>query len=183
MREGLRHGVVLLALLGLMTACGGGGGGQGPTAPPPPAPVSFTSSGGGANSLSLAQGAGTTANLLVLELRADQVTDLYGIAFDLTYPAGLLSFSGGRQGAFFAQGGAATTFQVGEASAGRLVVGASRLGGVAGAGGSGVVLSLDFTVLANGSGGISFSENQAFDPAGVAMGGIAWNGGSVQINR
>ncbi|HEY4564501.1 MAG TPA: hypothetical protein VIJ36_16075, partial [Thermoanaerobaculia bacterium] len=93
----MRGRALLLVLPLLLTACGGGGGGSTPsepTPPPPPTPgIVLTPQGTpGANSLYLASGAATTATTLVLELRANQVTDLYGVAFDLTYPATQLQF-------------------------------------------------------------------------------------------
>jgi hypothetical protein len=85
----VRGGFLLLVLALLLTACGGGGGGSTPTEPPPPPPpaagiILTPQAAPGVNSLDLASGAATTATTLVLELRANQVTDLYGVAFDLT---------------------------------------------------------------------------------------------------
>ncbi len=179
--------VLVLAAFPLFAACGGGGGGGGggtptePTPPPPPpAGFVFTPQGSaGANTLFLASGAATTATTLVLELRASQVTDLYGVAFDLTYPNTQLQFVRVIPGPLLANGAA----QAAAGGTGTLIVGGTHLGNVAGANGSGVVLTLEFTALAAGSGSFAFARNSALDSDGDALAGVAWLAGSVQVNR
>lgn len=168
-------------------ACGGGGGGGGgggptePTPPPPPPPgFVFTAQGTpGANTLFLASGAATTATTLVLELRASQVTDLYGVAFDLTYPNTQLQFVRVTPGPLLANGAA----QAAASGTSTLIVGGTRLGNVSGATGSGVILTLEFTALAAGSGSFSYARNSALDSDGDTVSGVAWLAGSVQVNR
>jgi hypothetical protein len=145
--------------------------------------VSFTPSGGtGANSLALAQGAATSASTLFLELRANQVNDLFGVAFDLSYPRGTVTFTRATEGTFLS-GAGGTSLQVAEPSPGNLVVGHSRLGQQAGAAGSGVLVTFEFAVGSNGSGNIAFSRNAAFAADGSPQTGIAWGAGSVQVSR
>jgi hypothetical protein len=175
----LACGLPLLAL----AACGGGGGG-GPTAPTPPPPpppgIVFTAQGSAtANSLSLASGAGTTATTLILEVRAAQVTDLYGVAFDLAYPSGQLQFTRAMAGAMLAGG----SVQAVASTPGTLVVGGTHLGNVAGADGSGVVMTLEFSAVAAGQGSFAFSRNSAFDSHGTAMTGVTWVAGSVTVTQ
>jgi hypothetical protein len=168
-------------------ACGGGGGGGGgggptePTPPPPPPPgFVFTAQGTpGANTLFLASGAATTATTLVLELRASQVTDLYGVAFDLTYPNTQLQFVRVTPGPLLANGAA----QAAASGTSTLIVGGTRLGNVSGATGSGVILTLEFTAVAAGSGSFAFARNSALDSDGDTVSGVAWLAGSVQVNR
>ena len=180
-RRRLAGGLLLLAL----AACGGGGGGGGgPTEPtPPPAPtpgIVFTAQGiATANSLSLASGAGTTVNTLILEVRATQVNDLYGVAFDLAYPSAVLQFVRATPGAMLANG----SVQAVTSTAGTLVVGGTHLGNVPGANGSGVVMRLEFTAAAGGTGSFAFSRNTAFDSDGDPMAGIGWIAGSVTVTR
>lgn len=174
-----------LLAAGLGAACGGGGGGTptGPPPPPPPTPgITFTASGGGtANSLSLASGAGGTTNTLVLEVRANSVQDLYGVSFDLTYPQQQLRYDGPAEGSFLNQSGASTSLQVAPgAGAGTLVVGLTRLGGVTGVSGSGVLLSLRFTAVGAGSGNFGFSRNSTFKSDGTTA-GSTWSAGSVNV--
>ncbi len=174
-----------LLVLALTLACGGGGGGGGgptePTPPPPPTPgFVFTPQGvAGTNSLSLASGTGTTATTLVLEVRATQVTDLYGVAFDLAYPSAQIQFSRVTPGPLLSGGSA----QAVVSTPGTLVVGGTHLGNVAGATGSGVVMTLEFTAVAAGTGNFAFSRNSAFDSDGDVMTGVTWLGGSVTVTR
>jgi hypothetical protein len=179
---------LLASLLALaLAACGGGGGGGGggPTEPPPPPPgIVFTPQGvAGGNTLSLASGAGTTNTTLVLEVRATQVTDLYGVAFDLTYPSAQLQFSRVIPGPLLSSGGFQGSAQAVTSPVGTLVVGGTHLGNVPGATGSGVVLTLEFTSGAVGQGSFAFSRNSAFDSDGDTIAGVAWLAGSVQVNR
>jgi hypothetical protein len=171
-----------LLVVGLAACGGGGGGGGGPTEPPPPPPpgIVFTAQGvATANSVSLGSGTGTTANTLILEVRATQVTDLYGVAFDLAYPNAALQFVRATPGPLLANG----SVQAVAATPGTLVVGGTHLGNVAGANGSGVVLTLEFSALAAGSGNFAFSSNTAFDSDGDAIAGVGWVAGSVVVTR
>ncbi len=183
-----RGGRALLAAAGaaalvLGPACGGGGGG-GPTQPPAPQPgITFTSAGaGGANSIALGR-IGQSTTRLSLELRATGVADLYGVSFDLGFPSAVLAFDGFDEGPLLGGGGAFdTAVQVVESPSGNLVVGATRLGLVGGAGGDGVLLTLHFNAIASGGGPIAFDGPQAFDPGGP-QNGVQWVGGSVQVIR
>jgi len=174
-----------LAVLSLLTfACGGGGGG-GPTSPTPtPTPTAgivFTPQGApGSNTVFLAAGSATTATTLVLEVRASQVTDLYGVAFDLTYPSTVLTFSRATAGPLLGSSG---SVQAVVSAPGTLVVGGSHLGAVPGATGSGVVLTLEFTATAAGQGSFTYTRNSAFNSAGQTPAGTSWLAGSVQVTR
>jgi hypothetical protein len=175
----------LLALFALaLAACGGGGGGggsTGPTEPPPPAAgIVFTAASAPAvNSLYLASGAGTTASTLVLEVRANQVTDLYGVAFDLAYPGSQLQFTRATAGPLLSNG----SVQAVVSSAGTLIVGGTHLGSTPGASGSGVVMTLEFSATAAGTGSFAFSRNSALDSKGKPIAGISWVAGSVTVTR
>jgi hypothetical protein len=169
---------VLLAL-----ACGGGGGGGGgPTGPPPVVQrITFTPTGGGATSaVTLTSGAGSTATNLVLEIRANQVGDLYGLSFDLTYPQGLLRYDSATEGTVLSQGGAPTSLLINSSTAGNLVVGLSRLGAVSGVDASGVLLTLRFTAVGSGTGTFGFSRNSAVDSTGDGL-SLSWGGGNVEV--
>jgi hypothetical protein len=175
------------AMLLAPVACGGGGGGGGPTAPPPPPPptpgVTVTASSASGPAITLAQSARSTISLLVLEVRANSVTGLYGVAFDLQYPAALLDYQGGATaGPFLAADGATVSTQVLESAPGNLVVGLSRLGNVAGVDGSGVLLELELPVEAAGTGPLAYTRNAAFRADGTAA-ALAWAGGSVTVVR
>ncbi len=168
-------------ILAVSAACGGGGGGGGGGTEPPPPRVSFTpTTGGGTTSISLTQGAATTETALFLEVRANQVAELYGLAFDLTYPTAVVTYRRVVEGPFLVQA-ASTSLQVTEASPGRLIVGHSRLGPAGGVSGSGVVMTLEFALAGSGSGPMAFQNQQAFDSAGTPLLGYSWLGGTVRV--
>lgn len=183
-----RRGIVFLATLGVFLvfgfACGGGGGGGGgPTAPPPPtAGVTFDPSGiSGPQTLTLRRSPASTDRRLVLELFAEQVTDVYGVAFDLRYPTSVLEFTAIVEESFLgADGTVDTTLQIAESPAGNLIAGLTRLGRAPGASGSGVLLTLEFRVVGSGSGDLTFIGNEAVDPDGQTLTAISWGAGSVR---
>lgn len=151
-----------------------------PTPPPTPTPsqpsLVFTPQGGAGTGLSLAAGSASTASTLILEVRANSVTDLYGVAFDLAYPANLLQYVRVTQGPLLAGG----TLQVAP-GAGNLVIGLSNLGPVPGASGSGVLMTLEFRAAGAGQGSLSFSRNVAVDSAGQSINGLSWGTGTVRV--
>jgi hypothetical protein len=165
--------------------CGGGGGGTSPPPPPPPPPtgVTFTTATGtGATVVALRAVTQTTAQL-VLEVRAESVTGLYGVAFDLSYPANLFRLVSQTEGSFLSQTGAdATTFQLSEPAPGMLVAGASRLGPLTGVSGSGPLATLVFTPIASGTGMFTLSRTQAFAADGTVISSVQWLGGSAVVN-
>ena len=176
--------ILAVALL-LVLACGGGGGGGSPTEPTPtptPTPtqpsITFTPQSPGPSGISLVTGAGSNATTLILEARATSVSDLYGVAFDLAYPANLLQHVRTTQGPMLAGG----TFQ-GSVTNGRMVIGLSNLGPVPGASGSGVLLTFEFRAAGAGEGTFTFSKNQAVDSQGQAIAGLTWSAGTVRVIR
>ena len=177
-------GLALAAVLAVLPACGGGGGGS-PSEPPQPTPtatpapgitVAVTTPQGAA--ITLARGARSTANLLVLEVRAESVAGLYGAAFDLQYPGMLLDYQARVPGPFL---GADASVQVFESAPGTLVVGVSRLGNVAGVDGSGVLVELELTPLAPGSGPLAFARNAALGADGLEI-QMGWGSGTVSVS-
>ena len=180
---------VCLAAAVALPGCGGGGGGGGPSEPPPPPPpppqsITFTASSvATTSSLGLATGTGGTSSILVLELRANSVTGVYGIACDLTYPSNLLTLTRAEEGAFLSGGGAPTSLQVAEPMPGVLVLGLSRLGAIGGADGSGTLIRLTFTARAAGDGAFSFQRNRVIGSDGLGLPGIGWAGGTVRVVR
>ncbi len=187
---GLPTAAVLSALAALVLfGCGGGGGG--PTSPPPPPPppppasgVTFTADGTApANSVALQAGPRDAPDF-VLEVRVRDVVDLYGVSFDLAYPADLLRFLSARvtEGDFLPAGGADTELLVANRPQGNLVIGYTRIGDTPGAEGSGLLLTLEFSASADGNGRFTIDQNTAFDSAGEPQGDVTWVSGSVQVN-
>lgn len=189
---------LVLLLPSLAVACGGGGGGGSPTEPlpsptptptpsatptPTPTPgsgITFTAASTGPG-IVLAQGAGTSSSSLTVDVRAAQVTGLYGIAFDLDYPAATVHFQSATMGTFLGSSGQ-VSMQVVESATGHLVVGVTRLGTLPGVDGSGIVASLVFTPVANGSGPFTFSRNTAYQSEGSTV-TLQWAGGTVTVAR
>ncbi len=170
------------ALVLIAPACGGGGGG-GPTEPPPPAVgITFTAAGGGGASTITLVRQGSDPNRLSLAVQANQVTDLFGVSFDLRFPSAALRYGGFDEGTFLPAGGFDDSYQVSESPDGNLVVGATRLGAVGGATGSGTILTLHFDAVANGNGQIAFAQPQAFDRNGAPT-AVGFSGGSVTVTR
>jgi hypothetical protein len=180
--SGVRRFLALLLPLALL-ACGGGGGGSGPTEPPPPPPppppgIAVTPAAAPATGVSIASGAGTTQSTLILEIRANSVNDLYGVAFDLRYPSNILQLVQVSSGPFL---GSATLQSVPGSGSGLIIVGLSKLGAVSGASGSGVLMTLEFRAIAAGQGSFSFEQNSAVSPSGQTISGFGWSAGTVQV--
>jgi hypothetical protein len=179
--RGAAAALAALVALAMLAACGGGGS---PTRPPPPPPptasLTFTPGGAaGGSAVVLARTGATGGRELDLAVEAREASALYGVAFDLGYPASVLSFEGATAGGFLAEGGFQVSLQVAEET-GNLIVGVTRLGDVPGASGGGTLLTLRFRSIGSGTGALSFSRTQAIDADGLAIGGMAFVGGSVQ---
>jgi len=170
------------ALVVALAACGGGGGGGGSSPPTVPMPrFTFTPAGSaGPGSLAFATGSGSTSSTLRLDLVANQAVDLYAVSFDLVFPAQTVRFDVASEGVFLSASGAvSTSFQVFESEAGRLVVGLSRLGNVAGAAGSGTLLTLELGAVAAGTGTLAFEDAHAYDSSGDEISAASFVGGTV----
>ncbi|MEO8503667.1 MAG: cohesin domain-containing protein [Acidobacteriota bacterium] len=180
----LLSAVLTIAAASFIAACGGGGGGGGgPTQPPPPSVTFIPAGAAGSNSVSLQSG---TVSLTTLELNLtlQAVPGLYGLAFDLDFPAGALRFAGASEGSALASAGVPLLVQTSESSSGHLVVGLSRTGNSGGiASASGIAMTLRFEVIAAGGGAIAFTRNHALDHAGGEVLGVTWTGGSVTVVR
>jgi hypothetical protein len=180
------------AVVVLMVACGGGGSNPSPTAPPPPPPppaptegIFFTADGIPAGSTIYLEGQDTedTTSSFVIEVRANDVEDLYGVSFDLQYPSDLLTWRRGKfeEGTFLSTGGAETEILIDRRPAGNLVVGITRVGDAEGVSGSGLLLSLEFVNEAIvGAGVFSFSDNDLVDSFGGIQEGSQWLAGSIE---
>jgi hypothetical protein len=175
--------LALLLALGILGACGGsGGGGSSTPVEPPPPTLGFVFTPQGvppANSVYLAVGAGTTATTLVLELRANQVTDLYGVAYDFSYPATQLQFTRVTAGPLLAGG----AVQAAVSSPGTVIIGGTHLGATPGASGSGVLMTIELSALATGQGSFAFARNSALSSTGAAIPGLTWLAGTVTVTK
>ena len=182
----LLSALLITGLLWFGTGCGGSGGGGGPTQPPPPtlppSGVTFTPDrAASGNSVFLDAGAGGSATVFVLDVEAQEVTDLYGVSFVLSYPNSLLSFRRGSatEGPFL--GGSRTELIVKQRSPGELTVGLSRINEVPGVSGSGLLLSLEFETRSSGSGSMSLTDEAAVDSVGQQQVDVNFIGGTVNV--
>lgn len=178
------HTITLLGLcLILVAACGGGGGGGGggPVNPPPPAPtpkLDFTGTGTPtSDSIFLQRNGSSSLTRLILEVRTQDVSRLYGVAFDLEYPTTQLDFTSFSEGGFL---GSNTSVQVVEGTEGTISVGITRLGAVGGVGGSGNLLTLEFDAIGNGQGAFDFPIQTPIDNQGNPL-AITWLDGVVDV--
>lgn len=150
-------------------------GGGSPTAPASPVPargISFSPDTPVDASIALRGSA--SGSTLEIEVYAVGVDDLYGLSFELRFPADLLRYESHGQGVF-------PSLEAREAAAGRLLVGATHLGAVAGLAGGGAVVVARFTAVANGNGRFDFSGEEAFDSFGDPL-ALNWYGGTVAID-
>ena len=178
-RNGLLTVVALLSVV--LLACGGSGDGGGGGSPMAPSPgIVFTASGGTASDAIELRQQGAGGNVLVLEVRAVDVSDLYGLAFDLEFPTNLLRFDGFNDGGWLSAQGAVSTELLVTEVGDSVVVGLSRLGNVAGRNGSGLLMTLEFTGTSSGSGSLSFGNDSGFDSDGFEI-GLTFSGGSVRV--
>ncbi len=166
---------------------GGGGGGGGPTQPPtvnPPSDISFSpASSPVSNSIYLSSGGGA-GSTFILEVEAQNVSDLYSVSFILNYPDDYLTFSRGSEseGTFLsANGEFDTSVEASERTTGEVAVGITRLGEVPGVNGSGSLLTIEFRRQAAGSGPLQMVDPAALDSFGVEQVEVTWIGGSVTV--
>ena len=161
--------VATVSLLG----CESGGGS--PTAPAIPATtrgVSFSPA--TPNDPAIALRGSADGATLEIEVYAVGVDDLYGLSFELRFPADLLRYESHGRGVF-------PSLEAREAAAGRLLVGATHLGPVAGLAAGGAIVVAHFTAIANGDGRFDFSGEEAFDSFGDRL-TLNWHGGTVSID-
>lgn len=179
---GGRRVLALVALsVALFASCGGGGSGGGPTTPGPG--ITFLpSSAPGSNTIHLVVQS-VSANQLILELRGNDVNDIFAAAFDLRFPAAALQFVSAGTGDDFTEGGDfPVQLLITEEPSGNLVVGLSRTGkDLRGFTGSGVLMILEFNAIASGGGDLSFLRTQVVDRNGIVDAGITFLGGSLQV--
>ena len=156
----------------ILPACESGGGSPtAPAAPVPTAGISFSPA--TAQGAAIALRGSTSGSTLEIEVYAAGVDDLYGLSFELRFPAELLRFDDHGPGVF-------PSLEVREAAAGRLLVGATHLGPAAGLSGGGAIVVVRFTAIANGSGRFDFSGEEAFDSFGDRL-VLNWHGGTVVV--
>lgn len=180
-------GVVLACTVAACGGGGGGGGGGGPTQPPAPTrSITWTAAGApGSDTIFLDIRDLSNPDSFVLQIRVKGASDLYGFALDLVYPSSMMTFASGsvEEGPFLTGGGSFDTrLEVAEPTAGRIIMGYSRLGDERGRNGNGLLLTLTFNTTANGSSDITIESEIGVDRDGFPM-PMTWLGGTVQVQR
>lgn len=163
------------AVLATMSLLGCESGGRSPTAPASPVTtggVSFSPA--APEDAAIALRGSADGATLEIEVYAVGVDDLYGLSFELRFPAGLLRYESHGGGVF-------PSLEAREAGAGRLLVGATHLGPVAGLAAGGAIVVMRFAAIANGNGRFDFSGEEAFDSFGDRL-ELNWHGGTVSID-
>ncbi|MDE2850075.1 MAG: cohesin domain-containing protein [Acidobacteriota bacterium] len=157
----------------LLFGCEGGGGS--PTAPA--APVMSTGiifSPASPTDPAIALRGNASGSTVEIEVYAVGVDDLYGVSFELRFPADLLRYESHGPGVF-------PSLEATRAGVGQLLVGATHLGPVDGVSGGGAIVVARFTAIANGDGRFDFSGEEAFDSFGDRL-TLNWHGGTVSID-
>ncbi|MXW00461.1 MAG: hypothetical protein F4X59_08820 [Holophagales bacterium] len=162
----------VLATMSLLACESGGGSPTAPVGPVTTRGVIFSPAVPGDAAIALRGTA--SGSTLEIEVYAVGVDDLYGLSFELRFPADLLRYESHGRGVF-------PSVEATEAAAGRLLVGATHLGPVAGLSGGGAIVFVRFTAIANGSGRFDFSGEEALDSYGDRL-ALNWNGGTVSID-
>ncbi len=126
---------------------------------------------------------GTADDLFTLSIHVNDIQDLYGTAFTISWDPTLLLFLDAAEGSFLSNGGYQTSFlaSLEENYPGRLIVGYTRLGQEPGANGSGLICTLSFKALREGESSVIFINADAFNSTGSVITGSNWIGGILKI--
>ena len=139
---------------------GGGGGAPAPATPPPPAIVSF-------NPQNILAKAG---DLVMVQVMISQGTRVGSIPFHVMYDPKILQFMPpGAEGDFLKRDGASTIYQAQASTLNEVFVALARVGAPTGATGSGVLCTLQFTAVSQGSTNLTFAEAAVLDPQGQPL--------------
>lgn len=115
---------------------------------------------------------------LLLRIEASQVSDLYGLAFDVKFPKKRLRWKKNTEvvGSFFSEDDTTVTVVLDrQKPRGMLHVGASRLGEVPGVSGSGILIEIGFVNRAkSGPRELTLSEAVAFDSNAEPIPDVIW---------
>ncbi|MCY3592160.1 MAG: cohesin domain-containing protein [Acidobacteria bacterium] len=162
----------VFAAMSLLGCESGGGSPTAPVSPIATRGVSFSAATPDGAAIALRGNA--SGSILEIEVYAVGVEDLYGLSFELRFPANLLRYESHGQGVF-------PSLEASETAAGQLLVGASHLGPVAGLSDGGPIVVVRFAAIASGNGRLDFSGEEAFDSFGDRL-ALNWHGGTVSID-
>jgi len=142
----------------------------------------------GSNEVTAQKGLGSDCETAVIDVMVSQVANLYGAAFDATYPTDLGSFGqASGEDSVLASDGAEVSMLTAETGPGELVVGIARLGTASGIDvADGLLVRLSFDVIgATGTGVLDFTNTYLLDANAPpqSIPGISWFGGVVTVEE
>ncbi|MBN2055820.1 hypothetical protein JW905_12905 [bacterium] len=114
-----------------------------------------------------------------IKVMVDGINNAYGIGFNLDFDPAMFAFESGTEGDFL-NTGAGTNFFASSRNPGSVVVSVSRVGTTGGVTGNGLICTLTFRVLGEGTCNLRFTKTTAQTPDGDAI-GIRWISGTVTI--
>ena len=116
---------------------------------------------------------------IVLAVKVKDLSNVYGIWFNLNFDGSIFNYAGSAEGSFLNQGASTFFFATGKSST--VVVGLSRQGDASGVSGSGTLCKLTFDGIKEGTSRFDFALNSAAAPDGNPIGGISWFGGTATV--
>lgn len=125
--------------------------------------------------------------LLLIEVWANEVSDLYAVSFALQFPRKLFKFPKSRatvfvEGPFLGADGAEETVLAVRQNGKEIIVGHSRTGQTSGVSGSGLLMTLEFRGLeVAGTKKFRFRRAAAFDPSGEPIDAYSWLSGKATV--
>lgn len=168
--------ILLLGATMFMYACG--------SSTSPSSIITFTadSSSPGSNTVYMAKNNSlSTSDILAVDVKVDNVTGVYGAAFDVNFDSSKMTYSNYAAGSFLEKDSNTVTYNAATQSdnSSKLLVGISRQAGATGAAGSGTLVTLKFNVTSGGS--IVISNSELKDSSNLSISGITWSGGTVTV--
>jgi hypothetical protein len=179
--ESQRFVVLFLILLAgiLLSSCG-----NNPGECPESYQPSFQSQyGGGKNSILLRQ---NSTEWTSIDVSADRIIDaVHSISFNLDFDSTKMTYDGYLTGMFFEQNGSHTSYAVNldPGNDHKIIVNISQDGSGNVATGSGIIVTLKFKLIAEGTSSISFSNDHLLDSNGQEITIDGWLGADIIISR
>lgn len=169
--------IVSLCLFFLIQGCGGGG--EKTVITNPSQVVAFTGTTPGNNTVYMSQNSAlSNGTTLAIDIKSNNISNAYGVAFDVDFDSSKITYDSYIAGSHLESGGETVNYFV-SPQTGKLVVGISRLTGVAS--GSGTIVTLKFKSATSGTAQISFSNNEVRNADNQVVSGVSWSGGTASV--
>jgi hypothetical protein len=121
----------------------------------------------------------TSGDNFTLAVKANDLSNVYGIYFDLNFDGAIIEFVSSAEGDFCSKGSSTFFFATGKSNS--VVVGVSRQADAGGTSGDGTICKLTFRGSTAGNSRLDFSRNNVVDPNNNAIPGVSWFGGTATI--